>query len=300
MVPLNWLRRRVGFTLIELLVVIAIIAILIALLVPAVQKVREAAARIQCSNNVKQMVLASHNYNDTKKTLPALTSSTSAPKYGAYQGCILITILPFIEQTALYNSATANPGNTWDGNNAPTTRLTPVQVYQCPSDFTLSSGWSANQVGGWMGTSYGANQLVFGSVRGGGNSDVPQYPLANIPDGSSNTIFFTEAYAACNGYGGNLGNLWAYPGIDWSWQWTPVIANTRSFGAGTGSIALQLPQFQPTAAACQKPLAQTAHSSSIVAGMGDGSVRTVNQGVTFASWYGALVPNDGNPLGSNF
>src|SRR3954465_14217853 len=97
-------RSRRAFTLIELLVVIAIIAILIALLVPAVQKVREAAARVQCTNNVKQMVLGTHNYHDTKKSLPALTSSTSAPRYGNYQGGILITILPFIEQQAIYNA----------------------------------------------------------------------------------------------------------------------------------------------------------------------------------------------------
>src|SRR5437764_13669834 len=109
------MQRRSGFTLIELLVVIAIIAILIALLVPAVQKVRAAAARTQCINNLKQIGLATHNYHDQKKTLPALTSSTGAPKFGAYQGIILITLLPFIDQNPLFTVAMGNPGNTWDG-----------------------------------------------------------------------------------------------------------------------------------------------------------------------------------------
>jgi len=295
MATLNWLRKRAGFTLIELLVVIAIIAILIALLVPAVQKVREAAARVQCTNNVKQMVLGTHNYHDTKKSLPALTSSTSAPRYGNYQGGILITILPFIEQQAIYNAAVANPGNTWDAAcNGSTVRQQPVPVYACPSDFTISSGWSGAQVGSWMGSSYGANFQVFGTVRAGGNADAPAYPLANIPDGSSNTIFFTEAYSASQGNA--TGNLWAYPGIDWSASWHPVVGNTRSFG-GNAYLA---PQFQVTAAAATKYQANSPHSGSIIVGMGDGSIRTCNQGVSQLTWQYALQANDGQPLPNNF
>jgi prepilin-type N-terminal cleavage/methylation domain-containing protein len=299
MMQFRFFGRKRGFTLIELLVVIAIIAILIGLLLPAVQKVREAAARMTCSNNLKQLGLAVANYAGTYDSrLPALTSSTGAPTWGNYQGVILVTLLPFIEQQNLYNSAVANTGDTWDGNNNPTTRLQTVKTYVCPSDFTNTQGWSDAQVGGWKGASYGANFTLFGTVRAGGNADAPQFNIGNIPDGTSNTIAFGETYSTTSN--GNCGNLWSYPGIDWSWCWTPVMANSRSWGGGVGSGAFTLPQNQPTRANATKYQNQSAHTGQILVGLMDGSVRGVNASITAATWYYAIQPADGQVLGSNW
>src|SRR5580700_3656568 len=106
--------KRKGFTLIELLVVIAIIAILIGLLVPAVQKVRDAAARLQCQNNLKQIALGAHNYHDTFKRFPAAdnlaTGANGWPTAPAPNQwfSLAIALLPYIEQGALYNQLTVS------------------------------------------------------------------------------------------------------------------------------------------------------------------------------------------------
>jgi len=297
------LKKFRGFTLIELLVVIAIIAILIGLLLPAVQKVREAAARMSCSNNLKQLGVAIHNYASTYDSqLPAATSSTGAPKWGNYSGCILITLLPFIEQANLYNIAVGNNGaggntNTWDpavpNTNPNPVRCQTVKTYICPSDFTISNGWSQYQVNAWKGSSYSCNYQLFGTVRAGGNADAPQFNIGNIPDGTSNVIGFTEQYAGCNN--GSCGNLWAYPGGDWSWQWSPIMANSRWVGGWA-----QTPQFQPTVVQCDKQRSQSAHTGQVLALLMDGSVRGVSSSITQLTWQYALQPADGFVLPSNW
>src|SRR3712207_6392352 len=125
---------RTGFTLIELLVVIAIIAILIALLVPAVQKVRDAAARAQCQNNLKQIGVALHNYHDANKTFPAGGHSVPpAASINDQDGLNwAIEILPYIEQQALFNQYDKAKRNSDAANNP--VCMTPVPTYICPLD----------------------------------------------------------------------------------------------------------------------------------------------------------------------
>jgi len=262
-------RSRSAFTLIELLVVIAIIAILIGLLLPAVQKVREAAARTQCTNNLKQMGLAVHNYAGAySNALPALSSDVLRPKYGTYNGGLFVTILPFIEQDVLFQSAT-NLSNaftlaTWSAPIPPNTTGTPLlqsqpmKVYQCPADATITNGISGNQTGTtsppvptWAASSYAANYQVFGTVNslstdstptpGYGNVCGPTFNIGNIPDGTSNTVFFGEQFSAC---GNTAGCLWAYPGIGnygstTFYPTTPIGLNgmTNPVGVGANSYA---------------------------------------------------------------
>lgn len=173
--------RRSGFTLIELLVVIAIIAILIALLVPAVQKVREAAARSQCANNLKQIALAFHGYHDTYKNLPTggdngPTSCCSADLLVRYNWTY--HILPFLEQNALYQIGQTNLAQL---------RTSPVPVYYCPSrrQPTLYQGVAKSDYAGNGGT----NDLNGTTVR----TSAGQIHLLTINDGTSNTLLVGES-----------------------------------------------------------------------------------------------------------
>jgi prepilin-type N-terminal cleavage/methylation domain-containing protein len=160
--------RRRAFTLVELLVVIAIIAILIALLLPAVQKVRESAQRAQCQNNLKQIGVALHNHHDAKKTLPPGGMQTAVNGTPCYTNWA-IEILPYIEQKALYAQYNQLQFNTSPGNNLVGQHRVPT--YECPSDVIVglmedpASGPGSGQP--WMHGSYRANS--------GRSNDVPAF-----------------------------------------------------------------------------------------------------------------------------
>jgi len=217
-------RRASAFTLIELLVVIAIIAVLIGLLLPAVQKVREAANRMSCTNNLKQMGIAFHSYNDTFGTLPPgwMTSPTGniAPNPGWAWSLL---VLPFIEQDSLYKTinpnlstpgpVTVTPGpNSNLGNcNTPPypltvdgtvitqdTMQTPLKVYLCPSDRTNET--MNNFFGNCGKNNYVVNRYVCGpdagllpnATGGGAGSKRNALAVSRIQDGTSNTIMVGE------------------------------------------------------------------------------------------------------------
>lgn len=194
--------RHQGFTLIELLVVIAIIATLVALLLPAVQQAREAARRSQCSNNLKQVALAFHNYADVYGGIPNRQSFTTAVSSGYGWG---VRILPFIEQSALYDSFNFNK-NFCDIENKAVT-MTPISVFMCPTspdgpremEIALSSAATATSMG-IAGDYVVSHQISFtgtGVTCTNCRPAPPQAaggltPLREITDGMSNTILHFE------------------------------------------------------------------------------------------------------------
>jgi prepilin-type N-terminal cleavage/methylation domain-containing protein len=292
-------KRWRGFTLIELLVVIAIIAILIALLVPAVQKVREAAARTQSENNLKQIGLAVHTINDNYKGLPpALGFYPNAPNWNNFNwggppatyGPITYYLLPYIEQTNLYKPA--NWSIQW------TIPHTPISTYIAPSDPTapangiIADNWSNNPStqAAWGGgaLSYSANSFAFG-VTDGGSARIP----TTFRDGTSNTIIFAERYSSCGLYR----HIWNNDASGAHGNIQNPDPNDVYFGQPSYQA---LPQWAPTDINCNPLLLQGYSSGGILVGLGDGSVRTVTPSISLTTWQNAITPADGNPLGPDW
>jgi prepilin-type N-terminal cleavage/methylation domain-containing protein len=321
-------RSKKGFTLIELLVVMAIIAILIGLLLPAVQKVREAASRIQCQNNLHQLGLAVHDYASSygSKVPPAWSPDSGVGTFGSNfgaggaTGTIHFFLLPYIEQDNVYNQANV-AGVVSSANVA----QAPIKTFICPSD---PSNNKNIQRSGFASASYAANLMVFD----------PQGPgtiVSAMPDGTSNTIIFTERYKKCQpswGMGAGTQPAWAWhpafsstiagwdtPVIGWhdyfvmgdlnnpnfpatypnyppntSFPAPPIV--DPSFNGGIG----QAFQVNPTILNCDFRVAQGAHTGGIQACLGDGSVRTVSQNVSLLTWTNAGIPNDGQVLGPDW
>jgi prepilin-type N-terminal cleavage/methylation domain-containing protein len=200
---------RRAFTLVELLVVIAIIGILVALLLPAVQAAREAARRMQCSNNLKQIGLAIHNFHDTFKTLPTTHTGGAPPndKYGTW----FVVILPFIEQASLYDQFDLQQA--WDtGINPAAAALSgaSVDAYQCPSrrargrmsDGTPQVGATGDYAAGSVATANYQHQwqsldILFGPMVGAERNGIyykSRTNFASTTDGLSNTLFVGEKH----------------------------------------------------------------------------------------------------------
>ena len=297
MSPFLRFRRWRGFTLIELLVVIAIIAILIALLVPAVQKVREAAARTHCQNNLKQIGVGLHNYHSTFNKFPPMSrydGTRTGPNTNQAQGersNLWISILPYIEQSAVYNlSALQSPRNPSidDGGTAPNSLASKaIPIYLCPSDDSTmpTSTWT----NGWVVGTYAANHDAFHNPNDGGTlsgwtngkTSFQARLGATYRDGTSNTIGVAEAYARCQG----AGTLWAHETVTPDWHAMSNDWNAR----GTASMF----QVQPTAAQCRRFVPQTAHSSGMQVLLMDGSARNLASSINVNVWAAALTPAGG-------
>ena len=300
-------RRPSAFTLIELLVVIAIIAILIGLLLPAVQKVRAAAARIQCANNLKQLGLACHNCNDTYSVLPPAGAANNqwnglASNPGPFQnktGAFFFHILPFIEQDSLYNSVISQGGDVTNAKvNGNAAYGVVIKTFRCPSDPSPAGGTGMGNPGGpdatWAVTTYGCNYLVFGNPSANSQEGSARIP-ASFPDGTSNVILFGERYGQ---YGSTpYSSLWANSGNPWRPQICSAIDN-----GGSGYAACPLFQLGPTYQTANGAWSggQTGHPGGMNVGLGDGSVRSVSSGVSATTWANACDPRDGNVLGSDW
>jgi prepilin-type N-terminal cleavage/methylation domain-containing protein len=325
---------RRGFTLIELLVVIAIIAILIALLVPAVQKVREAAAQAQCANNYKQITLAVHDYHDANRKLPPMfTNVTTTPRNVA---TILYFLLPYIEKNNLYVLGTGdgNPtlrgsytfrsdGGTANAVNGIVLRSQSVPAYLCPSDSSEPGSLNTTQNPPIAAANYRANVMVFDPNR-------PVTLTNSMPDGTSNTIAFAHGYQLCDGSKANcgghtwltwpstmfdIGNFGDMPGFGYK-DYLTINGDDKNlpFNSTNGGNATQRPNFtscqgipftlQPSnvgvgTGTCDVTATVSPHAVMVVS-MGDGSVRSVSASVSAATWKNACNPKDGNPLGSDW
>jgi prepilin-type N-terminal cleavage/methylation domain-containing protein len=306
-----------GFTLIELLVVIAIIAVLVGLLLPAVQKVRAAAARTQCSNHLKQLALALHNAHDTFLAYPPAATGKQNPGWTypkgadgnatpATRGSNFYFLLPYVEQDALHGRFTSVAG-AWDvtlvGGTAAGTSfdVPPPKVLLCPADPLPP----AVQVPGLTGLRHMTNYMPNVQALGQGqNATFARYrrytTAATATDGLSNTIAHVERYRLCNRLDGSVGrNNWLAAGLgpqdcSFAFEADPFT------GVPAGNVGILPPQFTPPLEACDPNKAQGLHPGVMNVSLLDGSVRTVTSGLTQLTWQRVLVPDDGQVLGADW
>ncbi|EAQ79268.1 DUF1559 domain-containing protein [Blastopirellula marina] len=305
------MTRRRAFTLVELLVVIAIIGVLIALLLPAVQQAREAARRMQCINNLKQIGLAMHNYHDTHRVLTSgfIDDANDTGGVDGYGWSWSVMLLPFLEQQAMHDQLSPGPQTV---SQAITSNLTllqqPLTAYLCPSstDETLNPHYlfsdeklATSNYATVTGHGYTSGASV---DRGGAFFRNSYKTLADIHDGTSNTLMAGEKVVA-NPRSKNIlgGAVWA--AANRTDRMGNSGQNTDSVGSTLGSIhALHPLNGDPEAASLDLAFAPMIYASQHPGGVQfalfDGSARFLSENLDHTN----LLPNlaridDRNPVG---
>ncbi|HUY89234.1 MAG TPA: DUF1559 domain-containing protein [Pirellulales bacterium] len=304
---LNGRLSRTGFTLVELLVVIAIMGILVALLLPAVQAARESGRRLQCSNNMKQLMLSVHHFTDLHngQLPPANFYQVVNQQTGnAAEGSAFYALLPLYERPDVFTAFTRDrPDPGYVG--AQYFSLPPIHV--CPSDPTTSDGIAV--LDGKTATSnYALNLVLFGA---GGTFNVKRQPspitLGKIPDGASTTAGLMEtsgcfpSYPAINPQSGTPENYMSWPYPAYLNTLGPYWPNPDELpGQPNFNGLFPLPQFGVTAAQADPNLCQSYHPTAMNVAMADGSVRMISSGLSQITWSAALNPSDGQVLGPDW
>lgn len=313
------MQNRKAFTLIELLVVIAIIAILIGLLLPAVQKVRDSAARIQCANNLKQLGISIHAYisahNESFPTSTRPGGVTTSPRISW-----AVATLPFLEQDNLIKNYDLT--TTWSSNNNLPITKQPVKIFQCPASPEPSRLDGDPQTGNWnivSITDYGAitgvspiatNVNTSGFAIPGIMEKNKTVRIADVRDGLSNTLAIVESAGRPSLYRKNIkigsvpsvkvnGGGWCRPASD-----LDFISSDPTGTTYPGNCAINCTNGFDYTSYNMLPFGTEGtsqpfsfHTNSINTLMGDGSVRTINSNISVKTFAALVTRANGETIG---